>query len=354
VTSDQPHLRVPASQLWLSLALVIAGTLVVPLGLRAVNLGIPGGRVQPSYMPGVDAARPRYPFDGGVVLTLQRNTPDYVVIGDSMAGTRVAPYHLSKLVGGHGVASLLWPGIGSAYWYLVFKNYVVEGGIKPRAAIFFFRDENLTDPLFRVNPAALDRAAHDREPELNRILAANTHGAFYRVHGAAQALYQFDRTRVWLEPLLANAPVRFAVKPGGRWGFLQRMNDTLFSLDTLRPMAAADMAVAQDSALDFNARLPLSFLPELFRLSKSSGIRLAFIRIQRRPTADGPPKQSAALERYVSALEIYLRTNGAYFHDDWGDPDQPLKIYEDGDHIDRNYRLHYTELFFRKNRAIFQ
>jgi hypothetical protein len=231
---------------------------------------------------------------------------------------------------------------------------VVNAGFAPKAAVFFFRDENLTDPLFRVNPEALDQAAYDQEPELNRILAANTHGAFHRVHGAAQTVYQFDWTRAWIEPRLTNAPVRFAVGSARRGSFLERMNDTLFALDTLRPMVAADMAVAQDSALDFPARLPVSFLPEILRLSKSSGVRVAFIRIQRRPTAYGPPPQSAALERYVSALETYLRTNGAYFHDDWGDPDQPLKIYEDGDHVDRNYRIYYTELFFRKNRAIFQ
>ena len=344
----------PARQPWLSLVVVIAGTLLVPLGLRAINAAIPGGAIQPSYMPAIDSSRQRLPFDPEVVPTLQEARPDYVVIGDSMAGTRINPGHLSRMVGGHGVASLLRPAVGSAYWYLVFKNYVVNAGFKPKAAIFFFRDETLTAPLLRVNPEALDRAAHEQEPDLNRILAANTHGAFYRVHGAAQTIYQFDRTRVWLEPRLTNAPVPIAAEPAGRATFLQRMNDTLFTLDTLRFTAASDLAVAQDSALDFHARVPLSFLPEILRLSKSSGIRVAFIRIQRRPTADGPPPQSAVLERYTSALETYLRTNGAYFHDDWGDPDQPLKIYADGDHVGRDYRIHYTELFFRKNRAIFR
>lgn len=339
---------------WASLIVVLAGIAVVPLGLRAVNAVIPGAGLARSFIPSIESPRARLPFDREVVTTLQAARPDYVIIGDSMAGTRINPGHLSRLVGGRGVASLLHPGTGSAYWYLVFKNFVVNARFAPKAAIFFFRDENLTDALFRVYPGVLDRAAYDHEAALDRILSANMHGAFYRAHLAAQSVYQFNRTRDWLEPRITNAPIDAVVGAGGRETFLKDMNDRLFPLEALRPMVAADMPLAGEEALDFQARLPLSVLPEIVRLSKISGIRVAFIRVQRRPRPDGPPLQSPALERYVSALEVYLRTNGAYFHDDWGDPEQPLAIYEDGDHISRNHRLFYTELFFRKNSGLFR
>ena len=41
-----------------------------------------------------------------------------------MAGTRIVPGHLSRLVGGRGVAALMHPGSSVAYWYLTFKNLI--------------------------------------------------------------------------------------------------------------------------------------------------------------------------------------------------------------------------------------
>jgi hypothetical protein len=63
--------------------------------------------------------------------------------------------------------------------------------LHPHLVIIFFRDENLTDALFRVTGPyriGLDRVAHDREPALNRILAIHTRGAWYRVHDALAAV----------------------------------------------------------------------------------------------------------------------------------------------------------------------
>lgn len=339
---------------WLGIAVLLAGIAVIPMGLRVVNAVLPSAALAPSFIPSIESPRVRQPFDREVVTTLQESRPDYIVVGDSMAGTRINPGHLSRLVGGHGVASLLHPGTGSAYWYLVFKNFVVNARIGPKAAIFFFRDENLTEPMFRVYPGVLDRAAYDHEAALDRILAANMHGAFYQAHLAAQRVYQFNRTRDWLEPRITTAPLNAIIPPDGREAFVKDMNDRLFPLEALRPMVAADMPVAAAEALDFDRRVELSVLPEIIRLSKMSGVRVAFIRVQRRPTASGPPAQSDELRRYVDHLAAWLRQNGAYFHDDWGDPEQTLRIYDDGDHIGRNYRVYYTDLFYRRNQELFR
>jgi hypothetical protein len=56
----------------------------------------------------------------------------------------------------------------------------------------------------------------------------------------------------------------------------------------------------------------------------------------------------------MSDLSDYLKSNGASFHDDWGDPDEPLAVYGDGDHVTREFRRTYTELFVRKNPEIFR
>jgi hypothetical protein len=81
---------------------------------------------------------------------------------------------------------------------------------------------------------------------------------------------------------------------------------------------------------------------------------VAFVRAQRRPTETGPPPQSAALARYLQQLERYLREHGAYYHDDRGDPDEPLSLYADGDHLTGAGREIYTQRFAERHARFFQ
>jgi hypothetical protein len=338
----------------LALALVISGTFAVPLGLRAINAAVRPPGAAPSYIPSIEPPRERGPFDAEAVAALREAANDYILIGDSMAGTRIHPGQLSKLIGGHGAAALFHPGSGPACWYLTFKNLVVNAGLHPKAVVFFFRDENFTDTLFRLYPSSLDRVARNQEPVLDEILDARLRGGLYRVHDALRGVYQYDQTRAWLEPIIVRAPVNWAAARRARKKLLETINDEVFTLEALRPSAAADMKAASDAALDFDRNLPTSVLPEIVRLSKASRIAVAFVRVQRRPSPSGPPAQSPALQEYVRKLRGYLEANGAIFHDDWGDPDQSLSVYEDGDHIDKRFRLRYTELFYRKNPEIFR
>jgi hypothetical protein len=336
----------------IALLVVVFGFFAVPLGLRAVNSAVRPADAEPSYIPSIESPRVRAPFDDEAVAALREAANDDILIGDSMAGTRIDPAYFSRLIGGRGAAALFHPGSGPAYWYLAFKNLVVNAGLRPRAVVFFFRDENLTDTLFRVYPGALDRVARSHELVLDELLAMRARGPYYQVHGAMRRLYQYDQTRSWLEPRIARTPVAWAAGRRARKTLLETMNNEVFALDALRPMAAADMAVASGEALDFDRSVATSVLPEILRLAKQSGIRVSFVRVQRRPTAAGPPEQSPALREYVRKLRTYLEANAAVFLDDYGDPQETLTVYEDGDHVTREFRRTYTEFFVRRNFGI--
>ena len=328
----------------LSLCVVIAGAAAVPLGLRAVNAMLPGAAGS-TYLPTIETPRPREPFDDAAAAALREAQPEYVVIGDSMAGIRIDPRHLSRVTG-RSVAGLFTPGTPVAYWYLQLKNLVANNGLtNMRGAIIFFRDDQLTTQV-EVSGPILDRVARDEEPELDRILAAYRLGPLSDVHRVARSVYQFDRTRVWLEPRLT--------RMGRPADLLEAVNRDIFALDKLREFAAADLPQAQDEFLDFDAQVDRSLLPAILDLAERAGIRLAFIRVQRRPRPDGPPDQSAALAEYMARLEAYLEQRGASFHDDRGDPEQPLAIYADGDHLRTDERPRYTERFARQHARFFQ
>ena len=130
-----------------------------------------------------------------------------------MAGIRINPLQLSRQARHAASSGCIQQGSPVAYWYLAFKNLVVENDLKSvRGAIFFFRDDQLTTQVAGHARCSLDRVARDEEPELDRMLAAERLGAFSEVHRAARAAYQFDRTRSWLEPRLTAG----AAAPGRR------------------------------------------------------------------------------------------------------------------------------------------
>lgn len=357
VAAEAPAVAAPRAAIVRSVAsllLVIGLAALVPLGLRGVNALNDTGKLPQSCLPSAFPPGPRGPFVADAADSLRRADPAYVVIGDSMAGTRVDHRYLARLVGGL-VAPIYEPASASAYWYLAYKNWVVASGIRPRAVIVYFRDWMLTDPMFRLNQRHIDRVALDREPELDRIVGMHAQGPFFRVHAWLRDVYQFDRTRAWIEPIVERAPVTLAAsRPRARRELLGRMNEEIFTLDGLRAMAAADIGAADAERLDFDRDLPRSVLPEMIRLAKENSTRLAFIRAQRRPEGNRPPIQSPELIDYTRKLKEYLEANGAYFHDEWGDPELPLSIYRDGDHIRRDAERHTTELLVRRNPGLFK
>jgi hypothetical protein len=333
--------------------LAVAGLLLLPLGLRGANRLHPSPALPATYLPAIEGARDRYPFDAGRVPALAGMNPSWVVIGDSMAGSRVDPAVFARLTGGVTVP-LLYAGSGPAWWYLVLKNWVIPSRIHPKAVVVFFRDTNLTNVLFRIDATwALDTAALDREPDLNAVVARRRGSVFYQVRDRIERLYQAEQVRRWIEPQVNAWPARAMVpyrKP--RAAFMERLNER-FGLAHLRSMDAADMQATEDREADFDAFVDKSALPLMLRDARDAELTLVLVRVQRRPVDGRAPAQSPALRRYVSKLQAYVETHGGIFMDDTGDPAETIDLYEDGDHLSREGRRRYTERFASRLRQRF-
>jgi len=332
------------------LLLSALGLLLVPLALRGAAALHPVPNLQPSYLPALEGPRERAPFDADRLVQLQRLQPAFVVIGDSMAGSRIDPAVFTR-VSGERVAPLLYAGSGPAWWYLVLKNWVIASGIHPKAVFIFFRDTNLTDVMFRIDATwSLDTAALAREDDLNAVVARRLGTPFYRLRAGFDALYAATEARRWIEPLVTQWPARamFAYRRP-RTSFLQAANDR-FGLEHLRPMDAADMQATEDRDADFDRFVDRSELPLMLREAQRAGVPLVFVRVQRRPVGGRPPYQSPALQRYIRQLRAYIESHGAAMLDDTGDPAETLDLYEDGDHLSREGRRRYSEAFAERVR----
>lgn len=330
------------------LLVILAAVVVVPLLWRPAMARLSTRAVQPSYLPALEASRERIAFRPGPIEDLKRLRPSYVFIGDSMLGTRIDAGYLAGLLG-QDVAMLARAGTGPAYWYLSFKNYLIASGERPKVTFFFFRDLNMTDPLFRLTGPfrwSLDEVAQAAEPALDDVIAARMRGPWFRVHQAVNAAYDIDRANAYVERQFYDWPTRLwtADEPGRR-AFLDTLNFEIMGLDRLRPMAAADLQAAEDKEADFARNMPRSVLPLIVDLARQHGMKVCFVRVQRRPVGNKAPPQSERMQEYMKQFRAYAEREGMYFHDDTGDPMQTLAMYEDGDHIARAHRQRYTRQF---------
>ncbi len=328
-------------------AIVVVAALL-PLLWRPAMSYLSTREAEPSYLPALEASRVRTEFRPGRITDLQRVQPSYVFIGDSMLGTRIDAAYLASLIG-DDVMFLDRAGTGSAYWYLAFKNLLIPSGVRPKVVFFFFRDLNMTDPLFRLTGPfrwSLDEVALDEEPALDEVIAAWTRGPWFRVHNAVNAAYDVDRANAWVERQLYDWPTRlWTDDEQARRAWLDDLTFGIMGLDRLRPMEAADLEAAEDAEADFDRNMPRSVLPLIIDLAKEHGITVCFVRGQRRPVGNRPPPQSPRMQEYMREFRAYVESEGMYFHDDTGDKMQTLAMYEDGDHIAREHRERYTRQF---------
>jgi hypothetical protein len=327
------------------LAIVIS-----PLLWRVVlaTWGPKSSDLKPSNLPALESARDRYPFDPAPIDELRATRPGTVILGDSMA-LRIEPDVLARLTG-RPVMPLIRLATGAAHWYLLLKNYVVASGVTPDRVVVFFRDTQLTDPLWRLigrDRFSTDRYALDREDDLNAVVAAHVQNPWYRLHSWIDRTYEVEQTRDWIEPAMTASIARAVAPDQSHDDFVGAMNG-MFGLDRLRAFEAADMGEADEAALDFASRLPISTLPLMLDLARAHGLHLTFVRVLRRPTNGQPPHETPRLRRYVLDLRAYLETRGSTLLDDRDVPALWHLAYDDGDHILDPERPRYTEIFVER------
>ena len=216
-----------------------------------------------------------------------------MVIGDSMAGVRIDP-GTSVRGTGKSVAGSLHAGHPGRL--LVSAAQEPGGRQRPdaRARGDVLLSRRSADHAGQVNsPLLLDRVARDDEPELDRdVRRASPRDGLAEVHRLARAVYQFDRTRIWLEPRLTRAPLRADAGDARRVARHHQQRG-------VRARQAAHVRGVR-SAGSPKSRCWISMPRSADRCCRrSSGSArepasgLAFVRVQRRPR----PRRSAATVR---------------------------------------------------------
>jgi hypothetical protein len=298
-------------------------------------------------------------FDAPLLAQVNAVSPDYVFIGNSMLNSRIDAPSLEKRLGGH-CCFILWTGGAESAWtHQALKNIALAANHRPKKIFIFFRDAYLTQPTYRATDRywwKIERLSHADEPALDRAMTASRTWQEQFEYRLSE-LYPIQKARdkagtavSWLASEFATpGRVRFGESAGQKY-------DDLFDLDKLRSVQADDTAFEEQdlSEFDFDARIGTSLVPSMIELAKDAGVGLVFVRVQRRPTPEGPPAQRAELQDYMRKFGAYVSSRGADLYDFTGDPQLTLDHYLDGDHISAAWKPQSTDLFLRRLQRSFQ
>ncbi len=299
---------------------------------------------------------PRQPgpkFDSRVrnlyIDKLNAEKPDIVLLGDSMVSVGVDSVQLSELTG-MTASNFDVPGSSSALWYLILKNNIVVAEHLPRAVVIVFRDTVLTAPGYRVHGSyfiQLDEFAYRKEKVLLERAYLNLMNPLE--YGAEKYLPLYGaRVDIRLE---VDAFVRYALP--ARLGCDVKCIDggfyRLFAGANLEPgqlqaaIASADQYLYDPSRLDFKSQASDSFLPEMIRLARESGIQLILVRLKSQRAASDNAER-LALKGYIGDLSDYLAQSNAPFLDYGEDPRLKPEHYIDSVHLNAEGRAKFTQI----------
>jgi len=298
-------------------------------------------------------------FDSKMLADFNAVSPKYVFIGNSMLTSRIDQQVLVARLGERCCFLLSTGGAESAWMHQALKNVVLAAQRPPKKVFIFFRDTYLTQPTYRATDHywwRIEHLSHGDEPELTRAMTLSRtwqETLEYRL-GEIYPVQKVRERATAAVSWIASEVVTPGRVPYGQSAGLKY--DDLFDLDKLRSVEADDTAFGDTgiTEFDFDARLGPSLLPSMIRLAKERGVDLVFVRVQRRPTKNGPPAQSSELQAYLSKLRAYFAQSGVQFYDFTGDPELTLEHYLDGDHIRPEWKPESTELFLRRMQKAFQ
>ncbi len=296
---------------------------------------------------------PKQPFDNKPLEELRERRPDFVFIGNSMLITRLDEARLSELLGGAGVMALTEHGMASAGYWLVFKNYVIESGIRPKVVIIFFRDFDLSWPLYRttgIYREKLEPFMRKEEPVLEYVWEQSPKNWKDRIGEKLEDIYPIQRRKTEAEDMIREVALDWTDHPWKKDSkLLGEVNDT-FQLRELREDVPTELATTEEFSLEkFDPSPQRSFMPHIVEEARKHNITVCFYRVKRRPPRDADfRKESRALTRYMPTLKAWVEEQGMLFYDASRDPAEHLGMYADGDHLDEKYMREWTEIFHKQ------
>ena len=308
-------------------------------------------------------------FDIQLFNQISNSSPDFIFIGNSMLETRIDEKHLEN-ISNKDVILLTMPGGMSSAWYLYFKNFVIQTKISPKNVFIFFRDYELSKPLYRTTgeySGKLDLISYDEEQEFDFIINSNS-GLGEKLSRIFDYIYPIQSKKnkardlinriaatPFIPKIIPYTILRISVGLNDEeyLPILREYKNTQNSANDLfdrKNFKSVEMTNTSNISTKFEEHD--SFLSALVNMSKNNDIELTFVRVQKRPNIDNSFNSDPNLEQYISQLSNYLQKKEINFID-LSERAFGVEYYLDGDHINPEYIEEYTEFFYQENISYF-
>jgi len=272
---------------------------------------------------------------------------EIVLLGNSILQKGVDEDRLSALVG-RRVLKLWEGGAASAWWFVTAKNAVAAAARPPQCVLLFFRDTDLTLPMYRTDGGYrhnIEVMSTDDEPDLRRLAYRSRWESVASLLRRNCALYRRrDALRRTMEAALQTFVT--ARVPGAARDSFPRLAERVFDEDnmdqSLLDGALDDAeAVAEDAdPFDFQDRLPASFLPLILDVLAEKHIPLVLVRTRR--DSSQADEHGEAMRGYIGALERYAAARGVPLWDFSADERIGPEHFASGDHLNAEGRAVFT------------
>ena len=284
-----------------------------------------------------------------------------------MLETRIDEVYLEEILGDNQEVLLLtMPGGMSSSWYLYLKNFVAEANIKPKNVFVFFRDYELTKPLYRTQgeySRKLDLLSRSEELDFDMIINTNS-GIGDNLSKIFDEIYPIQAKNSKARDLINRSAVSLYIPKIIPFTFLrvtlglddshyipvlreykniQNSTNDLFARKNFRSSEIFDSDENHSEFMKTN-----SFLNLMVNVSNNHQIELTFVRVQKRPNIINSRNSDVNLNEYIDELQNFLMSHDVNFIDLEG-KGFGLEYYLDGDHIDPEYIKEFTEYFYREN-----
>jgi hypothetical protein len=295
--------------LWFLFLFVVVSSFILPQ-----RYGIPYPQnLGPQFTPNVR----REPIDA-----ISANKPDIVLVGDSVLYLGVDPDALSNQLG-MKTYSIGVPGSGSAVWFLLLKNVILDSSRHPKVVVILFRDTMLTVPDYRTTGryfGLVDDYAGRNEPLVEQLAYINQMSPLEKLAEQYLPLYAArweirerldSRIRYTVPSVLLNCPIDCV--DGATNSVFGRERVDVVALN--QAIEDAGSLLYSPEAMDFNRQINRSFLPAMIQLAQENGIKLIFVRTR---TLIYPKYavEPLALRNYIISLGQYLSgQKNVYFLD---------------------------------------
>jgi hypothetical protein len=282
---------------------------------------------------------------------IEQTHPKAFIIGNSLVARGLDILRLENLTG-YKILKADRGGSASALWYLIFKNNIAVAQFPPPYVIFVFKDNIFSIPGVSVEGKyrkEIDEFAGANEQLLNQLAYLNFMSPVEYFADKTDSLFRYNDT---LRTQILNTVKYLLIEKvfGLTIDNIDDEIDNVFRVEALDPKLLT--AIQQESDLqdqllyrnyDFYGSLPGSFLPAIMQIAEEKNIRLIFVRYRARHYVEYPHFEPET-EAYFDSMKKYLTENGAFFIDFSADERIQLKDFAEGDHLNGNGNIIFTEM----------